>query len=426
MPDGKNKIPGVLSLGKTFQLAWRNLARNRRRTWISAVTVAFAVFLLQLSYSMLVGLEDQSFDNLINYQTAHAKVYAAGYFEEREDLSLDYAINGPEQVQANLLNIAGIEGAAPRLTFSAQLSNGSEQVSCLGTGIQVEEGDANVFRIPQAIVAGRFLEPGEDAILLGSGLAEFFEVTIDDWLTVLAKTKNGAYEAIDLPIVGLVGTGNPGIDRNGFMIPLATARYMLDMEAEATEVAIRVASTAGESATLQRVRDAVAGDNNLDLKSWQEIEENFMALVETKRMSSTIMLGIFVLIAIVGITNTILMAAFERTREIGTLLAMGLRGGGIRKLFLTEGGLMGLLGGAVGTLLAMGIIAYFSVKGIDLSAMYGDMDTGYPVKDVFYMAFKPVYILAVWLGTGVLAALASYYPAARASRQDPAEALRYV
>ncbi len=87
---------------------------------------------------------------------------------------------------------------------------------------------------------------------------------------------------------------------------------------------------------------------------------------------------------------------------------------------------MGLLGGAVGTILAAGIMGYFAVNGIDLSALYGDMDTGYPIKDVFYMAFAPGYIIAVWLFTGVLAALASYYPASRASRQEPAEALRYV
>ena len=424
MPD--NIQPGRLPLMTIFRLAWRNLYRNRRRTWISAVTVAFAIFLLQLSYSMLIGMEDQSFDNLINYQTAHAKLYAEGYFEEREDFSLDYALTDAESVQALMTDVAGVAGASPRITFSAQLSDGSDQLACLGVGIKIEEGDATVFKIPEAVVAGEFLSPGEEGMLLGSGLAEFFEIGVGDWLTVLAKTKNGAYEALDLPVVGLLGTGNPGIDRNSFMIPLETARYMLEMESEATEIAIRYAATAGEDATLGRIRTAVAENESVDVKSWQEVEEDFMALVETKRMSSIIMLGLFVVIAVVGITNTILMAAFERTREIGTLVAMGLRGSGIKKLFLAEGAFMGLLGGAIGTILATGVIGYFSVNGIDLSAMYGDMDTGYPIKDVFYMAFAPSYIIGVWLCTGVLAALASYYPAARASRQQPAEALRHV
>lgn len=424
MPE--QTIPGVLKFTTLFKLAWRNLARNKKRTWISAITVAFAVFLLQLSYAMLVGLEDQSFDNLINYQTAHAKIYADGYFEEREDYSLDFALNNPEDVQARIRNVAGIAGASPRLSFSGQLSNGVDLISCFGMGIKVDNGDDTVFKMSDAIVAGTYLIPEEEGMLLGSGLAEFFEVGVGDWLTVLAKNKNGAYEALDLPVVGLVGTGNPLIDQNTFMIPLATARYMLDMDAEATEIAIRFSQSAGSSATLERVRSLVASDDRVEVKSWQEVEEDFMALVETKRMSSTIMLGLFVLIAIVGITNTILMAAFERTREIGTLMAIGLRGRGIRHLFMTEGALMGLLGGAVGTGVALLVIGYFSVNGIDLAAMYGDLDTGYPIRDIFYMAMAPGFIVPAWLATGLLAALASYYPAARASRQDPAEALRYV
>ena len=144
--------PGRLPWLSILRLAWRNLARNRRRTWISAITVAFAIFLLQLSYSMLIGMEDQSFDNLINYQTAHAKLYATGYFEEREDFTLDYSLAQAEAIQSKMAEVAGVAGAAPRITFSAQLSDGSDQVSCLGTGIQIGDGDASVFKIPEAIL----------------------------------------------------------------------------------------------------------------------------------------------------------------------------------------------------------------------------------------------------------------------------------
>lgn len=418
--------PGALGNFAMLKLAWRNLARNRKRTWISAITVAFAVFLLQLSYAMLIGLEDQSFDNLINYQTGHAKIYAAGYFEEREDLTLDYLLTDSGDLQQKLENVTGVAGVTSRITFAAQLSDGSEQLPVFGIGIQVAGSDDAVFRIPQTIVAGRYPEAGDEGMLLGSGLAEFFDVEAGDWLTVLAKTKNGAYEALDLEILGLIGTGNPAIDRSTIMLPLETARYMLDMDTQSTEIALRFAPSAGLSGTMQRIQHVLDENAAVDLKSWQEVEEDFMALVQSKRMGSTIMLGLFVLIAVVGITNTILMASFERTREVGTLMAIGLRGSGIRKMFLIEGGLMGLLGGAIGIVLSVGIIGYFAVKGIDLSAMYGDMDTGYPIKDVFYMAFEPGYMIASWLVTGLLAAGASLYPAARASRQDPAEALRYV
>ena len=151
-----------------------------------------------------------------------------------------------------------------------------------------------------------------------------------------------------------------------------------------------------------------------------------MALVEAKRTARGVFLAIFIIMAVVGITNTVLMAMFERTREIGTLMAMGLRGTGIRRLFLAEGALTGLLGGAIGSAVAVALIAYFATTGIDLTALYGDMDIGYPVKGILYPAFSVASILLSWLLIGVLAALASFYPAARASRLKPVEALHYV
>ena len=198
------------------------------------------------------------------------------------------------------------------------------------------------------------------------------------------------------------------------------------MDGAATEVAVRFSATAREAATLERLEGAVEPSGAFDVKGWREMEEDFMALVQAKRMGQVIFLGIFLLLAVVGITNTVLMAAYERTREIGMLMAIGLRGTGIRRLFLTEGALTGLLGGIIGSLVAFGFIVWLANIGIDFSAFYGDMDIGYPVKDTLYPALNVHLLAVVWVFTGVLAALASLYPAARASRNRPVEALRHV
>jgi ABC-type lipoprotein release transport system permease subunit len=422
----RESIRGSLGPKATFRLAWRNLARNGKRTGITAMTVALAVMLLQIMASMLVGLERQSFDNLINYQTGHAKVFAAGYFEERDELSLDYRLAGLDALQRDVRTIPGVAAATPRLTFSAMISDGVDQLPVLGTGIDVQSSDADVFRVPQAVVSGEYLRPDDEGMLLGSGLAKFFDTEPGDYLTIVARTKSGAYEAMDLPVTGIIGTGNPAIDQNSFLIPLKTAQYMLDMADEATELAVRFTAAARESGTLRRLNEAVSRAGGLDVRGWREVEEDFMALVQTKRTGQIVFMGLFILIALVGVTNTVLMAAFERTREIGMLMAMGLRGTGIRRLFLVEGAMTGLVGGAAGTALELTVIAYFAINGLDLTAMYGEMDIGYPVKDVVYFAIQPVRLIVTWLITGVLAAVASYYPAARASRQDPVEALRYV
>jgi putative ABC transport system permease protein len=419
-------IPGTLGPWATLRLGWRNLRRNRRRTWITATTVALAVLLVQAAMSLLIGIEQQSFNNLINYQTGHAKLYAAGYFENRDELPLEHALTDLSALEETVLSVGGVAAATPRIVFSAQLSNGVDQIACLGVGIDVTGSDTDVFRIPQTVVEGQYLRPSEEGLLLGSGLAELFGVSLGDWLTVLAKTQAGAYEAIDLEIVGVVGTGNPLIDQNSFLLPLEMARYILDMESGATELALRFATTANESATLQRLQGTFAESQEVEVKGWRDMEEDFMSLVKLKRVGQGIFLAIFVVLAVVGITNTILMAAFERTTEIGMMMAMGLRNAGIRRLFLAEGALTGLIGAAVGSVVGVAIIAYFAVQGIDISAMYGDMDIGYPVKDTIYPGMNVAVIVGSWLLTGVLAAIASLYPAARASRMQPVEALRHV
>jgi len=417
---------GGLGVRLTLRLAWRNLRRNRRRTWITATTVALAVMLLQLEVATIIGVERQSMDNLIWYQTGHAKVFAAGYFPERDELPLDRVIADAAGLARRLDAIPGLAAAAPRIVFAAQLSDGRDQVPCTGIGIDLEGGETEVFRIPQAVAAGTFLAAGQPGMLVGSGLAELFGVRPGGWLTVVAKTRHGAYEALELPIVGLVGTGNPDIDRSSFFVPLATASRMLAMDSGATEISIRFGSAAGQQATLDRVRSALATEPGLEVLGWRDLEQDYLAMATAERINNGIVLGIFVLLGVVGVANTVMLAAFERTREIGMLMALGLRSAGIRVIFVAEGALLGFLGAAVGTALAVGVMIPYAAYGLNLTALYGEIDLGYPVSDRLYGAIDGTALGVTLLLTAVLSAIASFYPALRASRQRPAEALRHV
>jgi ABC-type lipoprotein release transport system permease subunit len=418
--------PRGLTLRNAFHLARRNLTRSRRRTAITATTVALAVFLLQCFSALLIGIERQSFDNLIRYQTSNAKVFAAGYYQQREEFPLEKALVDPASLEQRIDGIPGVAASTPRIEFSAQLSNGADQIQVTGIGIAVSGSDRDVYRIAQAVVAGSYLQPGEEGLLIGADLAKHFPVGVGDWLTVLVRTRRGAYEAIDLPVRGLLGTGNPLIDKSVVMLPLETARRMLGMPGMATEIAVRFSATSWELPTLTRLRASLEAIPGIEVRGWRELEENFLALAKVKRSGQTIFMGIFVLLALVGITNTILMATFERTREIGALMAMGLRPAGVRRLFLVEGAVTGLVGSLLGSLLALGLILWLASVGIDVTAAFGEMDIGYPVKDMLYPAVDLLWMLTVILFTGLMATVAALYPAARASRLDPAEALRHV
>jgi len=159
---------------------------------------------------------------------------------------------------------------------------------------------------------------------------------------------------------------------------------------------------------------------------WRDLEQDFIALARSERITHGIFVAIFVLLGVVGVANTVLLAAFERTREIGMLMALGMRGAGIRRVFVLEGALLGLVGAGVGTALSLLLIVPYATIGLDLTALYGEIDLGYPVKDRIYGALSAGALGTVWLLTALLSAVASLYPALRASRQRPAEALRHV
>jgi len=420
-------VPGKLGPVLLLRLAVRNLLRNRRRTVLTMITVAFAVFFLHVWNSVLTGLERQSYDNLILYQTAHAKVFHEGWFELRDELPLDRSLDNIDELLMRVTEVPGVAAAVPRIAFQAHLSDGRDQIPVQGLGIETSGSDSDVFRISQAVVEGSYLPPDGYGLLLGSGLARAFDAGPGDWMTVLVRTRTGVWEAQEMEVTGVVLTGNPSIDQNSFLMGLEPARAMLDMDGRATELAIRFAGTVSERSVLERLKEALASDDGLHLAGWREQESEFIALTEVKRGGGLVAMAIFVVVALVGVANTMLLAAFERTQEVGMLLAMGMRAATVRWLFLLEGALTGLGAGALGTLVALGPIFYFAARGIDFSAMFAeDMDIGYPVAGRVFWAVTPAAILVAWLGTAVLAAAATLYAAARASRMKPAEALRHV
>jgi ABC-type lipoprotein release transport system permease subunit len=422
----RDLVPGRPGPRLLFRLGLRNLLRNRRRTAITTVTVATAVFLLHVWSSLLTGLERQSYDNLIHYQTAHAKVLEAGWLERRDELPLDLHLTDADALLDRVRAVPGVAAAVPRIAFQAYLSDGRDQIPVLGIGIETAGSDDAVFRIRDAVLHGSYLEPGEEGLLVGSGLARVFGIEPGDWMTVLVRTRTGIWEAVELPVEGLITTANPAIDLSSVLMPLESARAMLDMQDRATELAVRFAPGAREDRVLARLRDSLADEAGIQVAGWREQEAEFIALTETKRGGGMLLMMIFVIVALVGVANTVLLAAFERTQEMGMLLAMGMRPASIRRLLLVEGGLAGLAAGVVGTLVALPILAYFSTFGLDFTAAFGDADIGYPVHGRVFPALMPVAMIAYTLATALLAAVVSFLPANRASRMKPAEALRHV
>ena len=411
-----------------LKLAFRNIFRNSRRTLLTLSSLAIALLLLIIFDSYYSGLDLATFEKIINYETAHLKFFPLGYKEDIDNLPIEKAFD-PEPVLSVLRADPLVKSAAPRISFRATLSNGIYQLPAVGLAVDPAQ-DETVFTMKQSIIQGEYLigsstELGastEEAMVLGADLAKDFNVGPGDTLTVLCRTKYSTFQALDLPVKGIIRSDDYAIDVNSILIPLSLAQRALDLGHGVTEVNILLK----DIKQIDHFKKKYTGRfPELELWTWKEVAEDVIAHSESHAMMKNITFICIVIIALVGISNTILIAAFERMREIGMLAAMGMKRRQIVGLFVLEGTLIGTVGSAIGCLAGFLLVAFWTTKfGFDLSfAMKSWGNVGFRSM-IFLGAWNLELILQAFIFGIVVSALSSIYPALVASRMQPTEALR--
>jgi putative ABC transport system permease protein len=404
-----------------IKLAFRNIFRHFTRTFLTFLAIALGLALLIIMDSMLIGIDQESFDKIINYETGHIKIFDKGYREDEENLPLDRSIDRPGSIIRELEKDPNVAGVTSRINFRIMLSDGVDQFPAVGIAIDPKD-DRSVFLLEQSVEKGEFFDGDEEAMLVGEGLAEDFGVDVGDYLTVLTRTKYDTYQALDLRIKGILRTEDPKIDWSAIVIPLGLGQESLDMGRGVTEIDIKLK----DPEKTKEFRDMLAKEiTGVEVATWQDLAEDVIAIAQAKRGGSAFLLFSVFLIALIGISNTILLAAFERVREIGMMAAMGMRRRQIIRLFVLEGAMIGMMGSIAGCLLGVLLNIPFVKYGINWGFMMRDVgDFGYRITGVSRGVWNPTMIIGAFIFGIVISALTSIYPARVASRMEPTEALR--
>jgi ABC-type lipoprotein release transport system permease subunit len=406
-----------------LSLAWKNLSRYRRRTTITAVALAVGVAVFIWMDGWLLGAELESRRNIVWYEAGAAKVLNQEYLEQIQNLPLREVVEDPAGVERALAGL-GLE-ATRRAVFSGELFLGEGSLFVKAVALDPAT-DGRVFRLEETVTAGRFLRSGEPELLLGEWLARDLGAAVGDWVTVRARSRFGAFQTLDLQIVGILNCPNPVINQGTIFLPLDLADPALELEGAVSEIALAFPEWQEPEARLGEIRRALAGFPALAVADWQELARDFLAIAEGKRAGTGMLLLLIFIIAAVGISNTMLMAVYERVREIGMMRALGMRDRSIRLAFLLEAGGIGLIGSALGLVLGAALNWYMVRWGLDLSAFIGDMQIGYRVHSVFRSAWHPQALVGAVV-FGVLASmLISFIPSSRALGKRITDCLRHV
>jgi putative ABC transport system permease protein len=408
-------------MGKLVRMAWRNVWRNKRRTLIALVAIALGLVFLAFMDGSIAGFQQAIFGNAVRLQGGNVQVHAPGYGEKAKRLPLLPLADADAVVRAARAQ-SQVVAASRRINTAGFVSSRKATLPVMISGIEPEL-EAPVGLLARNISQGRYLTAGdEDLILVGQAMASRLQVGVGDRITLLGRATHEQMRRRTMTILGIYDLGLPEAEKQMVYISLAEAQTLFDLRDQATEVVVALQSVGQEKAVVAALQVALPA---YEVASWQELNPEMNQSLEVDKQVMGIFGLVVLLIAGVGILNLMLMAVFERTREIGLLAAMGLKRHEILGLFLLEGVFIGLLGSLVGGVLGGLVVAGVGQVGIKLSiAEMGEMMA--LLGDRLYPTLRIDLLFGRALTVGIIAALASLYPAWQASRREPAEALHYV
>jgi ABC-type lipoprotein release transport system permease subunit len=398
-----------------FRMAWRDLGRNRRRSFLSALAVGLALMLLLFLAAFIQGEMKTSIDTSIRLISGHLQVRANTYDEVKTSLKWADLVENPQQIADQIAALEPVQVASPRLYASGIVAVGDET-----TGVRVIGLDpASEASLPykDGLLEGNYLTPDDrEGVLLGKALAEKLGLKVGDPISLSVNTANGEVSEQTFTLRGIFSTGTYAFDSANALLPLAKAQAITGAENHASTIFILLKD-------MNQI-DAVAPalqSSSLKVLTWKQMNE---LLLQVEQLANSYMVFFYLIVLGISATvvvNTLIMSVFERTREIGILTAIGMRSRRIMGMFLAES-----------TLLAVGGILMGLILGIILSTWLGQV--GFPIAQMKVTGFVmgdriyPVLTLKDSVNLSLLALiitlLAGIYPAWLASHMEPVEALR--
>ena len=407
---------------KFLLLAFKNVFRNRRRTLMTLVIVGGGVAGLLLVGGFFASMFMRLRESTIHDGLGHLQIYNAEHFRRDEVHALDTGLSNWQQIASLVSTNRHVLGVAPRIDFYGMLSNGMKSSVFMGTAVDPmsEKSLGFVSNITSGTDLG---SPSGTEIeaLVGAGVARSMSVKVGGGLTLLTVTTDGALNGIDVQIVGVVSTGTKEIDDRYLRITLPSAQRLLQTD-RVTNLVIGLDETENTDSVDSELGPRMGGlSQDITIKKWIELA-TYYKQVRTLFSGIFLFLGIIVFFMVVmSGANTLLMAMFERTREIGTMLAMGTPRSWIVRLFILEATSTGALGATLGVVVGNILGSILNHLGLHLPPAPGHTDP---------FSFSVLHVPSLMIASSLLIvftlALASILPAIRASRMQIAEALTHV
>ena len=405
-----------------FRLAWRNLWRQPRRTWLTTGAMVFSNTLLVFMISLQFGMYGLMIDNTLQAFTGHLQVQAPGYVDDQK---MRQTVSDIVPLADTLRSEFPDQHIAARASGFALISSADRSYGVAVFGVQPKY-EPMVSTLPGLVSSGRYLGDSQAAeIVIGAALARNLKVDVGDELTLLGSGKDGSFAAAVVNIAGIFDSGMPDFDRSISAVPLEFFQDVFYMDGSGHQVVFNNGGISGVAELKSRVEALLPSGRDLVVHDWDRLQPGLKQAIKADMSSAFFMYGILVILVAFSVLNTQLMSVLERTHEFGIVMSLGLTPGRLGRLVLLETTIMGLMGFVLGSLLGGLITAYLTVNGFSYPGME-EMALKFNLPARFYPEVSLVSLVSGPFIVLLFTIVAALYPALRLHRLHPVEAMRAV
>lgn len=401
-----------------FSLALRNIYRQRARSAATLAAIAIGVAGLILAGGFVQDIFIQLGEAIIHSQTGHIQITREGYREGKNRAPEKYLIENTVQLKANIQkSIPGVSQTMARLGFSGVLNNGKRDLGIIGEGIEPSaEADIATF---MRFVDGRALKnDDQDGIVVGAGVAKSLGLKVGDRVTLVMTLSAGAVNTLDFELVGIFQSFSREFDARAVRIPLEAAKSLMDTSATHLIVAM-LERTEDTAAAVHSLKQRLSKEK-VEITAWYELSDFYEKTVELYDRQFGVLRVIILVMVLLSVVNSVNMTLFERTREFGTMLAVGDRSTIIFNLIMAESLCLGIIGAVLG--MALGCVAAMAISAIGIPMPPPpNANLGYTAL----IRIVPTTVFSAGVIGFMATILATILPAKRASQLEVVDALRH-
>lgn len=403
-----------------FLIAWRNIWRNKRRTVITSGSVFFALILAVFMRSATDGVYEGMINNVVSFSSGYIQIHQKGYWDER---SIENAMVIKQSLFENLNKENAITYYSPRLESFALASINQKTKGIAFIGIDPEK-EKQASQLNKHVKSGTYFTSQDDnGILLGEGLATYFNIKVGDSLVLISQGYHAASAAAILPVRGILSLGSPELNNNLSYLSLKNAQLFLSADSLCTSVSLYMKNPNDMDGLVKKLRNSLMGEP-YEIMTWKEMMPEMDQFITADKSGHLIVIGILYFVISFGLYSTVLMMIYERQHEFGILISIGMKKRLLMLLVFLETLFVTFFGALLGMLASFLVILYFVYRPIRFTGSIREVYEQFGIEPIMKMSLHPSVFYYQALIIFMLALIVSVYPCFKILRLKPIDAMR--